>query len=126
MMRMLKEKRQIDSTSMTVFVEKPINESDMPSNMNATVIGLRLSYFEMSHPDKGSPRRELIGIHNNIVPSSASLYPKSVFMVGILDAHVEKQTPERKKNTLRKNRSLSFDPTIALPENSAETNLVYI
>lgn len=126
MMRMLKEKRQIDSTSMTVFVEKPINESDIPSNMNATVIGLRLSYFEMSHPDKGRPRRELIGIHNNIVPSSASLYPKSVFMVGILDAHVEKQTPERKKNTLRKNRSLSFDPTIVLPEYSAETNLVYV
>jgi hypothetical protein len=47
-------------------------------------------------------------------------------MVGILDAHVEKQTPERKKNTLRKNRSLSFDPSTILPECPAETNLVYV
>jgi hypothetical protein len=45
-------------------------------------------------------------------------------MVGILDAQVAKQTPERKKNTLRKSRSLSFDSVSILPEYPPETNVV--
>jgi hypothetical protein len=49
-----------------------------------------------------------MGMNKRIVPSSASLYPKNVFIVGILDAHEEKQNPETKKNTLRKKRCLSF------------------
>jgi len=45
-------------------------------------------------------------------------------MVGILDAQVEKQTPDRKKNTLRKIRSLSFDSAAILPECPSDTNVV--
>jgi hypothetical protein len=92
--------------------------------MKAAVIGLRLSYFEISQPESGSPKSELIGMHSNIVPSSASLKPKSVFIVGILDAHVEKQTPERKKNTLRKIRSFSFDSVATPPGYPSDTNVV--
>ena len=73
MIRILNEKRQIDNASIIVLVEKPISVSEIPSKMNATVIGLRLSYFEMSHPERGRPRRELIGIHRSKVPRSASL-----------------------------------------------------
>jgi hypothetical protein len=36
------------------------------------------------------------------------LYPKNVLMVGILDAQDEKQNPEMKKKTLKKNRCLFF------------------
>ena len=73
MIRMLKEKRQTEGTSMNVLVEKPIRDKDIPSRMKATVIGLRLSYFEISQPESGSPKRELMGMHSRIVPSSASL-----------------------------------------------------
>ena len=104
MIRMLKENRHIDDTSIAVLVEKPMSDNEIPSKMNAMVIGLRLSYFDMSQPESGRPSKELMGIHNNIVPSSASLNPKSVLMVGMREAHVEKQTPERKKKRLRKNR----------------------
>jgi hypothetical protein len=73
MIRILNENRQIDGTSMNVLVEKPMSERDMPSKTKAAVMGFRLSYFEINHPDNGSPKSELIGIHSNIVPSSASL-----------------------------------------------------
>ncbi|HMG89274.1 MAG TPA: hypothetical protein VK589_04420, partial [Chryseolinea sp.] len=69
----LNEKRQIDGTSVNVLVEKPIRDKDIPSKMKATVIGFRLSYFEISHPESGRPKRELMGINKSIVPSSASL-----------------------------------------------------
>ena len=45
-------------------------------------------------------------------------------MVGIRDAHVEKQTPERKKNMLRKIRCLSFDSAAIPPGYPSETNVV--
>jgi hypothetical protein len=43
-----------------------------------------------------------------MVPNSASLYPKNVLIVGIREAHEEKQKPERKKKILRKRRCLSL------------------
>lgn len=109
MIRILKENKQIDATSVTVVVAKPINERDTASKMNAAVNGTRLSYRDTSQPDIGKPINELIGMKRRMVPNSASLYPKVVLIVGIREAQVEKQTPERKKNTLRKNRCLFFD-----------------
>jgi hypothetical protein len=47
-------------------------------------------------------------MNRRIVPNSASLYPNVVLMVGIRDAQLEKQNPERKKRILRKNRCLCF------------------
>ena len=73
MIRMLNENRQTEGASTNVLVENPINDNDIPSIMKATVMGLRLSYFEISHPESGNPKRELIGIHSKSVPSSASL-----------------------------------------------------
>ena len=73
MIRILNEKRQIEGTRVNVLIANPIMDNDIPSKMKATVIGFRLSYFEISHPERGRPKRELMGIHNSIVPSSASL-----------------------------------------------------
>ena len=94
---------------MKVVVAKPIKESEMASIIKAAVIGTRLSYRDTSQPDIGKPTNELMGIKSRMVPSSASLYPKVVLMVGIREAQVEKQTPDRKKNTLRNTRCLFFD-----------------
>jgi hypothetical protein len=73
MIRMLKANKQIEGTSVNVFVEKPINDNEIARETNATVIGLRLSYLDTSHPDKGNPIKELMGMNNSIVPNSASL-----------------------------------------------------
>jgi hypothetical protein len=74
--------------------------------MNPTTSGLRLSNRDTSHPEIGNPIKELIGIKRRIVPNSASLNPKKLLMVGMREAHEEKQNPERKKYTLRKIRCL--------------------
>lgn len=66
--------------------------------------GTLLSNFVMSQPEKGRPIRELIGMASRIVPNSASLKSKAVLMVGIRDAQLEKQNPERKKNALSETR----------------------
>ncbi len=73
MIRVLKEKMETAAISMKVEGAKPINESDMAIAINPMVIGIRLSYFETSHPESGRPAIELIGINSRIVPSSASL-----------------------------------------------------
>lgn len=99
----------METTSIKVFVENPIMERDIVSMINAMVMGTRLSNFATSHPEIGKPMSELIGIARSMVPNSASLNPKVVLMVGIRDAQLEKQTPERKKYTLKKNRCLLFN-----------------
>jgi hypothetical protein len=68
--------------------------------------GVLLSNLVTSHPEKGNPIKELMGIVNKIVPNWASLKSNSDLMVGILDAQLEKLKPERKKNTLREIRCL--------------------
>src|SRR6478736_4544096 len=100
MMRKLKASRQMEVTSISVSVENPIIERDMLNRTNATVIGTRLSNFATSQPEIGKPIKELMGMARSIVPNSASLNPKVVLIVGMRDAQLEKQTPERKKNTL--------------------------
>jgi hypothetical protein len=86
----------------------PIKVNDKATAVNPTVIGILLSYLETSHPDSGRPINELMGMQSKMVPSSASLNANDSLMVGIREAHVEKHTPERKKNMLRKIRCLFF------------------
>lgn len=78
----------------------PINVRDAARRTSEAIRGPRLLYRDTSHPDTGSPARELSGINSKSVPSWASFKSNSVLTVGIRDAQVEKQKPERKKNTL--------------------------
>ena len=75
--------------------------NEKEKNTNATTRGTLLSNFETSHPEMGNPIMEVMGIAKRIVPSSASFKLKKVFIVGILEAQVEKQIPERKKYILK-------------------------
>lgn len=92
--------------SMVVFCARPMSERHTPCTKKPMPIGIRLSNRVMSQPDMGRPSKELMGMVNKIEPISASLKPKLVFIVGILDAQLEKQKPERKKNRLKKKRCL--------------------
>jgi len=104
MIRILNENKQIAAISMTVEVEKPINVKAKANEENAVIIGPRLLNLDTNQPEMGKPIKELMGINNKSVPNSASLNWKLILMVGMREAHVEKQTPERKKNTLKKIR----------------------
>src|SRR5690606_14079381 len=96
--RMLKAKRHIDATRVTVFGAKPINASAKHITMKPTVTGCRLSKRDTNHPETGSPMSELMGIKSSMVPSSASLNSKLVLMEGIREAQLEKTNPLKKKN----------------------------
>ena len=65
--------------------------------MNEPINGTLLSNLETNHPEIGKPINELIGIVKRIVPSSASLRLKKALMVGMREAHVAKQIPDKKK-----------------------------
>ena len=102
----LNDNSEIAAINKGVFVAKPIPRIANDNKRNPAVSGMRLSYRDTSHPEKGKPISELSGMKSNTVPSSASLYPKVVLIVGIRDAQEEKQNPDRKKNKLRKTRCL--------------------
>ena len=63
--------------------------------------GTLLLYLDTSQPEIGKPNKEPIGIASKMEPNSASLKSKAAFIVGILEAQVEKLNPEIKKNKLR-------------------------
>ena len=107
-MRMLNAKRQIAAIRAKVVVANPIKVSEIASEIKPNVIGMRLSNLATNQPEIGNPTNELMGMQSKSVPNSASLNPNVVLMVGIREAHVEKQMPERKKKTLKKNRCLFF------------------
>ena len=98
---MLKEKMQSEIISAVLESANPMKVSAMDIATNPNDNGMRLSNLDTSQPDTGRPMRELIGMNSSIVPSSASFRSKCSLMVGILEAQVEKQTPERRKKTLR-------------------------
>jgi hypothetical protein len=98
---MLNANRKIATTSVKVVWAIAINERQMAFAKKAINSGVLLSNLVTSHPEKGSPIKELIGIVNRIVPNWASLKLKSDRIVGILDAQLAKLKPERKKKTLR-------------------------
>src|SRR5690349_1527089 len=104
--RMLKENAQTAAASKIVELAKPMAIRASANDTNPVMIGPRLLNLETSQPESGNPINELMGIHNSCFPNSASLYLKLLLMVGILEAQVEKHTPERKKKTLRKIRCL--------------------
>ena len=79
-----------------------------------TTSGQRVSNLDDSHPEIGNPITWLIGITNSKVPSSASLMSSVVLMVGIREAQLAKQSPERKKNVLMAMRCLVFTSTILI------------
>lgn len=95
-------------TKVKVVLAKPISERQKACTTKAIDKGSLLSNLVTSHPEKGTPRRELMGIARRIVPNSASLKSKAALIVGILDAQLEKLKPERKKNTLREILYLFF------------------
>ena len=105
-MRKLNDKSDMDAISNGVLDAIPIPRIATDKSRNPPVSGIRLSYRDTSQPENGKPISELTGINNRMVPNSASLYPKFVLIVGILEAQDAKQKPDKKKNKLRKNRCL--------------------
>jgi hypothetical protein len=71
--RRAKANRQTEAISAGLLLEKPMNEIEAASKMNAADSGIRLSYRETNQPENGRPISELIGMHSKIVPNSASL-----------------------------------------------------
>ncbi len=106
---MLKANRHCAAVSAKTVVHKLIEESAMTNMHNAMDSGIRLSNLDTNQPDMGTPMKELTGMKSRIVPNSASLRLKVVLIVGMRDAHVEKQMPDKKKNTLKKKRCLFFN-----------------
>tara|TARA_R110002051_G_scaffold13340_2_gene44693 strand:- start:1252 stop:1557 length:306 start_codon:yes stop_codon:yes gene_type:complete len=95
--RMLKENRHMAATNINGVCAHPMAVSPKLKKKKDTTNGIRLSNLETNHPDIGKPIKELMGMANKRLPNSASLKLKFVFMVGIRDAQVAKQKPERKK-----------------------------
>jgi hypothetical protein len=106
--RKLKESKQIEAINMCVVDANPIPRMPTDNRRKPPASGIRLSNLETSQPESGRPTKEATGIKSNMVPSCASLYPKADLMVGMRDAHDEKQKPDRKKNKLRKTLCLFF------------------
>ena len=100
-MRMLNAKTQTEATSRNVEFAKPIMVSAIASEVNPVTIGPRVLKRETSQLEIGKPAIELIGMNSRMVPNSASLRSKLDLMVGMRDAQVEKQKPERKKKALK-------------------------
>ena len=75
----------------------PIILRETASKTNETINGYLLSKRETNQPETGSPIKELTGITISRFPNSASFKSKAILIVGIREAQVEKQKPERKK-----------------------------
>ena len=97
---------KIEMLRLKMEFEKPIRIRDNALIAKPTVKGMLLLNREIIQPENGNPNNELTGKTNSRVPNSASLNKYSAFIVGILDAQVEKLKPERKKKTPKKNLCL--------------------
>lgn len=98
--RIENENKQTDKTNKNGVEANPIHTKAIEKNTYEAINGTRLSNLETNHPEIGNPNNELIGIASNMVPNSASFKLKFTLIVGIRDAHVAKQIPDRKKYTL--------------------------
>lgn len=107
--RIENENKQIDATNKNGVVAKPMHANAIEKKRNDTIRGMRLSNFDTNQPEIGNPNNELMGIAKRIVPSSASFKLKNSLMVGIRDAQVAKQMPERKKYMLNAIRCFCFN-----------------
>ncbi|MFT7066336.1 MAG: hypothetical protein ACJAUO_001918 [Sediminicola sp.] len=94
---MLKENKQMAATNIKGVFANPMAVSPKLKVKKEAINGIRLSNLDTNHPEMGNPTKELMGMANNRLPNSASLKLKTVLMVGIRDAQVAKQKPERKK-----------------------------
>jgi hypothetical protein len=95
--RIKKEKKLIAIMMVKVDCAFPIQIKENKNKIKDTNNGCRLSNLETNHPEIGNPIKELIGIAKSIVPSCASFKSKNILMVGILEAQVAKQRPDKKK-----------------------------
>ena len=82
----------------------PTSEKPQPSEKRAirkstlpNCKGILLLYFATIQPDRGIPIMALAGIIINKLPNSPSVRLKIDLIVGILEANVEKQIPDKKK-----------------------------
>lgn len=89
--------RDTAMTSSTKEFALPIKYNENTMIKKEINNGMRLLNFDTSHPENGSPMRELIGITSNKFPNSASLKSKFDLMEGILEAQVAKPNPNKKK-----------------------------
>jgi hypothetical protein len=108
MTRIENAKRNTDKTNSSNRVERPIPIRPIRKKMNPTFKGCRLSNFDTNQPENGNPSNELIGRIKRKLPRVASSIAKVAFKVGILDAHVEKQNPDKKKKMLSAIRFFSL------------------
>jgi hypothetical protein len=92
-----KAKKNMESTKKKIVSERPIRNRNMGKKTNPHSSGHLLSNLSTSQPDIGRPMNELTGKVRRMLPSSASFNPKWVFIVGILEAQLEKQSPKTKK-----------------------------
>ncbi len=76
---------------------QPMENRDNKKVILANCKGILLSYFATSQPERGIPIIALAGIIINKFPKSPSVSLKIDLMVGILEAQVEKQIPDKKK-----------------------------
>ena len=95
--RMEKAKQKIPTISKIRLSAIPIRHSDAARSIKETIRGCLLSKRETNHPETGSPIKELIGITISKFPNSASFRSKAILMLGIREAQVEKQNPDKKK-----------------------------
>ena len=95
--RVQKANRDTAMTNSAKELALPIRYKENTMIMNEINKGMRLLNFETSHPEIGSPMRELIGITSNKFPNSASLKSKFDLIEGILEAQVAKPNPNKKK-----------------------------
>ncbi|GAA4299851.1 hypothetical protein GCM10023163_21600 [Aestuariibaculum suncheonense] len=92
-----KAKPEIAHTKANVDVAKPMDAKLIEKKKNAKINGIRLSNFDTNQPEIGKPINELTGMAIKIVPNCASFKSKNALMVGIRDAQVAKQIPDKKK-----------------------------
>ncbi len=85
------------ATKINGVLANPIAVSPRLKKKKETNKGILLSNRDTSHPEMGRPTNELMGIASKRLPNSASLKLKSVLIVGIREAQVAKQKPDRKK-----------------------------
>jgi hypothetical protein len=94
---MEKAKQKIPAISKTRLSANPIRLNEAARSIKETIRGCLLSKRETNHPETGSPIKELIGITISKFPNSASFRSKAILMLGIREAQVEKQNPDKKK-----------------------------
>lgn len=89
-----------------MVLTKPTKLNAIEDRIIETKRGNRLSNRDNNHPAIGRPASELKGRVSKTFPSSASLKLNNSLIFGIMEAQVDKENPERKKERLRAMRYL--------------------